>query len=151
MRALFWIVGVMCAIGALLTDLQAKSAIHQILAQISYLIAAVLIVGAEVVGAINGARVSSAAALNALAEKLSVLQSIDHKLTPDRFSAAEAPAVTNSVQKLRDAGCNVARGEYSGWKVTDSEGKVSNISTAADLIAHAESIVVPGIVRRQRL
>jgi hypothetical protein len=34
-------------------DQQAKSEIHQILAEINYLIAAVFIVGAEIIGAIN--------------------------------------------------------------------------------------------------
>lgn len=55
-RTLLWILAVMWIIGGIMTDHQAKSAIHQILAQISYLIGAVFIVGAEVVSAVKSVR-----------------------------------------------------------------------------------------------
>ena len=53
MGKLFRIVGILCVVAAFLIDLQAKSEILQILAHLGYLIAAIIVVAAEVIVAIK--------------------------------------------------------------------------------------------------
>ena len=140
MRILFWIVGGLCAIGAFFVDAQAKSAIHQILAQIGYLIAVVLIVGAEIVGAISAASAANLKALSALSQKLDTNSVTGRGSESDRFAVSDVPGITRDVEKLRDAGFSVMRGAYSGWKVTDRDGNVFNISTEAELSKFADKL-----------
>jgi hypothetical protein len=53
MRIIFLILAVLFLIGGINGDVQAKTAIHQVLAQIDYLIFAVFLVGAGIVSAVG--------------------------------------------------------------------------------------------------
>ena len=53
-RIVFWILAALWLIGGIWGDVQAKTALQQILAQMDYLIAAVFMVGAEICGAMYG-------------------------------------------------------------------------------------------------
>ena len=70
-RQAFWFLAFLALAAGLWGDFSAKTALHQILAQINYLIAAVFAVGAEIVGAIT------ALMPKPTAEKLESIQSDD--------------------------------------------------------------------------
>lgn len=53
MRITLWIVAALWLLGGIIGDVKATNALHQILAQIDYLIAAVFIIGAEIIGSIS--------------------------------------------------------------------------------------------------
>ena len=55
-RAVLWVFAAFWIIGGVMNDIGAKSSIHQILAQIDYVVAAIFIIGAEICGAIYATR-----------------------------------------------------------------------------------------------
>jgi hypothetical protein len=109
-RVFFWVLGAFWIIGGIMNDVSAKSAIHQILAQIDYLIAAVLIVGAEIIWAVIRARSQAPPAVQPVPRptrsesEAPAAQPLLPKFSPEERAARRA----QKLQMLRWVGTAVA-------------------------------------------